>query len=287
MLRRKTRHFLSLVLILFFQSVLYGQNKSNKDVLKTNWDISAEWLNYQSFSQQKTSMRMKAAYPSYVSKILAFNSTYKIEKAKSIQEINFSLSLPSSIDSDDGSGTNYLLDKKQSRYFRSELNYRKSFSLLKWNRFNIKHAFISGLLYESRNLHFLSNSVEKTKDINLYIGPALQMQYDLSESFALKAYFDASFYLPYLNYGVLEAADASDNTFFTSVYRAFYYETIFKMELAYLLPNLNSIILGIAKDDLVGFANRKPLFYIDDVVHFKFDRLYHFSLKYQFYSKNR
>ncbi len=266
--------------ILLFPNAKLAQNSIIPEKSKTTWSIITEKWSYCSFSLQKNSLPLSLGYPVIKSELFAFGISYNIYKAKANHHIKLILSIPSSLDSDNGRGGNYILQKNKSKYFRSEIDYRLSFSLLSWKGLKARHSFLCGLLYENRKAIYLSGAAEKTEDINFYIGPGLQFEYNIADNWIIEATFDGHFYLPFINYGMLTSTDSKGMIIFTSSYRALYYQTIFKAGIACRLSEQSEVEIGIQKNNLIGFANREPLFYLKDIVHFKLDRLIECFLKY-------
>jgi hypothetical protein len=275
----KSRSAAILIFLIFLvQNTISGQTEIKRQQHNSQWQLSFYWRRYHSYSQQKNDLPMKAGYPVLTAKAPTVGIGYKILKQEASHKINLTVNIPASLESDNGRGDNYLLLKDESNYFRCALNYRFNMPLWQWKQFEFKHAFLSGALYESRNITYISGSQEKTRDLNLYFGPGLQLLFNVTEMLDLEGVFDGRFYLPYFNYGKLNNTRVDG----TTEYRAFYYQTIFKIGLAYKIPNQGIIKLGIKKNDLVGFANRKAILHVENLVHFKLDRLFNFYLSYQF-----
>ena len=279
-----TKEKLIIVVIL---SILMGQNyifgQQNKKTNRSNyWNISLQWLNYNSYSQQKNDFPIKAGYPVLLAHTSAFSIGYIIDNPKKDHEFTLKLGLPTSLSSDNGSGENHILNQDKSGYTRLGFDYSLTMNLFAWNKFKIRHSFLSGLLYESRQLTYSSGSEEITKDFNIYIGPGFQLLYHLNPKLNIEGGFDGRFYLPYLNYGKLQTFDHNGKRILSTNYRAFYYQAIFKLGFAYQITGRGVLEFGIKKNDLIGFANRRPLFYVNDLVHFKLDRLFNIYLCYQF-----
>jgi len=288
---RKTGISNSQLFFLFLLTLLVGnprdaitQNPESKpaSVAQSFWMFSLEWQKYQSFSQQDNNFPMKAGYPAFVALHPTFRVGYHHFKGKSQHALQLRLSAPTCLDSENGSGDNLLLEKINSTYFRSGLDYRWSFPLFSFKRLQLRHAVLSGLLFEKRNLNYRSGANEKTVDINLYLGPGFALGYPLSSAWRLEGRFDARFYLPYFNYGKLKTGSIDGETIINTAYHGFYYQAIFRLGATYQTPQSGSMHFGIRKNDLVGFANRAPSFEVDDLVHFKLDRLLQLYLSYRF-----
>jgi hypothetical protein len=259
-----------------------GQDIDTINTAKACWELSAQWMNYRSFSQQKLDIPMKGGYPLLQSRTLVLEAGYTLVKGKIQHAFRINAGFPASLQADAGTGSNRLLEERRNTHFRSGMNHQLTFPLFQWKGLNGRHGLSSGLLYERRRLVYLSGSQETTRDINFYLGPSLKLRYALSSSWKIKAGFDAHFYLPYLNYGQLTARNSRDEIAFSSDYRGFYYQTIFRLGVSSGILTPNPIELGVLKNDMVGFASRKPSFEATDIVHFKLDRLLHFYLKYRF-----
>lgn len=277
-----------LLLAIFFIGIcLFSYNTvcaqdSTGQKQKASWGISTEWWSYSSFSQQKPTTPVQASYPAIESRSFALGILRSINRPNAHHDFTLTVSLPSSLDSDNGTGMNHLLKQNSHTYFRSNIDYRMSFPLFHWGNLRARHGLISGLLYENRKLHYLSGATEKAEDINLYIGPGIQLAYGLSSDWIIEGTFDGRFYLPYTNYGTLHAFNASGISVFSSAYSGFYYQTLFKLGVSWQLPKKDKLQVGVVKNDLIGFASQKPSFYVTNVVHFKLDRLFHYYVRYRF-----
>jgi len=271
--------FLTLCCI-FFKA--YSQDSGNGGALVPSWSAWAEWQSYNSYSQQNGDMPMKAGYPVVQAQMPAIGIGYHLPFPWVHHQFKLSFSIPSGLDSDDGTGEDHMLRDNFMAYAKAGLDYHLTFPLFRWKKLKARHGLNSGLLYEFRNLFYLSGAKERTRDINLYLGPVLQLTYRLDDNWTIQGGFDARFYLPYVNYGALLASNARGMTVYSSNYQGFYYQTIFSLEAAYRLPSEKTLKAGIRKNDLVGFAGRKPSFVVEEVVHFKLDRMYHYYIEYQF-----
>ncbi|MBS3777534.1 MAG: hypothetical protein V5A59_11510 [Bacteroidales bacterium] len=272
-----------MVLVIFLsQPAVWAQESAGENTEDASWAVSAEWWNYHSFSQQKPATPIKAGYPVIESQSFALGISHRINRPKALHNVKMTVSLPSSLDSDNGKDRNHLLQRKSQTYFRSGLDYHLIFPFFQWKGLSANHGLTSGLLYENRELHYLSGRMERTEDINLYIGPALQLNYDLLPNWIIEGSFDARFYLPYSNYGKLQTYDVNGESVLSSGYSGFYYQTLFKLGVSWQLPEKGTLRLGAVKNDLIGFASPKPAFYANRVMHFKLDRLFHYYIMYRF-----
>lgn len=229
--------------------------------------IRVHYFNYTSYSQQKISMPMVAGYPVLKSSALDFGLNF----ISGQHEIVFEYAAPVKLTSEGG---NSLSFDQNSQYKRFSLDYACHFNLLQRGRFLVQHAVNTGVLYEDRLMVYLRNSSESTGDINFYLGPRIRVNYKFYDTWTLRFDFDGRFYLPYLNIGTLETHDEDQNPIYSSKYYAFYYQTVFGLSLIKEFSDGNIFEFGLQKNDLVGFANSRPLFKIDDLIHFKFDRLF-------------
>ena len=259
----------------------FSQPHDEKDST-TTWEFSLAWIRYLSFSQKKTDLPMKAGYPFLYSQMPSAGIGYRLLRKKTIHQANLHVTIPTHLGSENGNGDNLITRKKKSSYFRSGIHYRVSFQLFQWKSLYASHAFLSGLLYEYRNIQYKSDAKEITRDINLYIGPEFTFQYDIHKDWIIEGTFDARFYIPYANFGRIQSFNSQGQKIFSSCYRAFYYQAIFALGLEYNIPGKRIAGIGIKKNDMVGFANRKPLFYVEDIVHFKLDKLLHVYIQYKF-----
>lgn len=280
----KGRYFFVVVLwsIVFSPFFAFGQDNGREVQGPSSWSLVAQWHAYRSFSQQNGEFPMKIGYPVIRAQVPALGIAYDFVGSSAQHRFKLSFGMPSALDSDDGTGSNYLLHDNSMTYYRGGFDYHLAFPLFQWKGIKLRHGLTSGMLFEYRNLHFLSGAKEKTRDINFYLGPGLRVNYELNEQWALEGAFDGRFYLPYFNYGTLDASDPEGRMVFSSDYHGFYYQTLFSLEIAYRITSQEVVKLRVTKDDIVGFAGSEPSFRIDDIVHFKLDRIFHYTISYQF-----
>ena len=75
---------------------------------------------------------------------------------------------------------------------------------------------------------------------------------------------------------------AAPELIYESTYRAFYYRAVFEGSMNYKLDRSKFLELGYKNDYTVGFANKEPLFYVDDMINYRLDRIHRVFLKYCF-----
>lgn len=240
----------------------------------SNIIVSSEIWSYSSYSQQKMGYPLKAGYPAIKAYGVAPSIEYAFQQNKTFHSLSISSTIPAAMSSENGTGENHLISDSRPIYNKTILNYSLWFDLIKRGNFNAKHSFSSGLLFEYRKLTYKSETSEKSSDVNLYLGPCVQLNYNVTQQWCIMGEFDAHFYIPYFNYGRLETFSETGERIFSSAYRAFYYQTNFHLGIKYLIDNEMGIRIGFSKDDLVGFANRKPSFKVNDIIHHKLDRVY-------------
>ena len=255
---------------------LFAQNIN--DVKTKYWAVSFQVWRYNSFSQQKMSYPIKAGYPVVLSQGLALNIDYHFQQGSIYHLLSFYSTLPTGLTSDDGTGQNYLLASNHLSFYKTKLDYSQQHHLFSKGKINAMYGFSAGLFYEYRVLKYTSGTGEKTNDINLYLGPNLNIKYNLNQKWRLSGGFDTHFYLPYLNYGMLTSFSATNKRIYSSPYRAFYYQTHFSIGIRYLISNNIGMHLILNKDDMTGFGNKKPGFSLKNIIHYKFDRIYALSL---------
>jgi hypothetical protein len=264
----------SILPVLMIISVLSLRAEADGLMLGLNFNYQS----YSSFSQQNLSYPMIAGYPAL--KASLFQMGFDL-KAKA-HEFQVSFGVPVFLTSRDGVGGNTLLLEEESRYSRFTFDYACHFPLFTKGRFSGQHAFSAGILYEDRLLYFYSQASESTRDVNMYIGPRLRLNMDLTDTWTLQFLFDGRFYLPYLNKGHLVDLDENAELVYESDYYAFYYQTIFNLNLTKRFSDGNGLEIGVDKNNIVGFANSRPIFYTDDLLHYKLDSLYKIYMKIYF-----
>ncbi len=236
--------------------------------------VSSHLWSYSSYSQQKMGYPLRAGYPAIQAKGVAVRVNYKFSKGLVAHELSLLTTAPAGLTSNNGTGQNLLIENKSLSYHKSILGYKLWLNLIDLENIRATHSFSSGVLLEFRRLNYLSGDIEKTRDINLYLGPCFHIAYDVSQQWQVFAGFDAHFYLPYLNYGWLKTFSETGEQRFSSPYRAFYYQTNFSLGIRYDINKQMGVKVAFSKDDLVGFANRKPSFKVNDIIHHKLDRVY-------------
>ena len=282
LINKSSIRFFVFILILVSLDTVLAQNSISGDVGSSSWGIITELQNYFLFSQVKSSLKMKAGYPVIMSRFPAVGMVYHNRRSKLFQELKISVSLPSDLSSDNGTGVNYLLQKESSTCFSSQIDYRLSFMLFRIKKLTARHGLVSGFHYENYRLHYLSGSYEKIRETGFYIGPGLQFVYHLSEIWMIETAFDGRFYIPYLSYGTLVSVDDQGVEIFSSGYRPFYYQSVFRAGVDYKIYDKGVIKAGIMRSDLLGFGCRKPLFNADSAVHYKIGRLLKVYIEYDF-----
>jgi hypothetical protein len=236
--------------------------------------ISSQFWFYRSYSQQKMGYPLRAGYPVVQAQGVALNGSFSFRKGPRVHTFSFFTTAPTKLSSDNGQGENFLLAESELSYYKAMLGYKLWLTLFDGDKISLKHNLSSGVLFEYRNLPFLSGTSEKTGDINLYLGPCFRATYDLNPQWQLSVGFDAHFYLPYFNYGSLSSFSDAGEKIYASSYRAFYYQTNFILGFRYAIDTDLGLRVAISKDDLVGFANRKPSFKVNDIIHHKLDRVF-------------
>ena len=264
------RAILSVLIIILSLNFSHAQKFSDGKMIT---GLSLNYLNYRSFSQQKTNLKMHSGYPVLISNIPAASFHLHFNKSKSSHNIDWRINLPAGLTSDNGTGMNFLLNEDKSNYFRSSLGYRLTWPLLNFSWLELRHGFVTGLQFEKRKLTYLSGSIEKTTDINAYLGPALKAEIPVNRNIGFFGNFDGQFYLPYLNYGKIKSYNYLGSLTYSDHYFGFYYQARFIAGLNFFLENTRKISLGIEKNDIVGFAGPSPSFKAENIIHYKLDRL--------------
>ncbi len=266
--------------IYLFSGQLFSQAN---DVIKPKGIfVSSNLWTYNSYSQQKMGYPLKAGYPVIQAQGVAVHGSYKFRRDSRIHAFSIESIAPVRLTSDNGTGQNHLLASNNLSYYKSIIGYKLWLNLFDFGKISVKQSFSSGVLYEYRKLNYVSGAIEKTSDINIYIGPCFQISYNVNQQWQIIGGFYAHFYLPYLNYGSLSTLYETGEQIFLSRYRAFYYQTNFSLGIRFKINNDLGIRIAFSKDDLVGFANRKPSFKINEIIHHKLDRVYALSVGVEF-----
>lgn len=264
----------NLVFVGFFISVKLLSAEVMNDEKPIGLTITCQVWSYNSYSQQNMGFPIKAGYPVIQAQGGAVSVGYKFRRDTRIHTFSIFTTAPTSLTSDNGNGQNHLLASNNLSYHKSIIGYKLWLNLYEFGKISAKHSFSSGVLYEYRKLHYASGAIEKTNDINLYLGPCFQINYYAAPQWQVLGNFDAHFYFPYVNYGSLKTFSETGEQTLSSPYRAFYYHTQFSVGIRYRISNQIGITMAFSKDDLVGFANREPSFKVNDIIHHKLDRVY-------------
>ncbi len=272
------------MLLIFFLAFALPSNAQKKQDALNNirFRASAGVNFYQAFSQKKNSMVMKKGYP--VFKGAAFNAGGKIiwsgQKVK--HHLNLDVSHLPTMTSDDGLGNNFLLQKSQNKLTSVLVEHQMERTLFSYQSLDMNIAPLAGLDFQYRNIKYMSHAREQTTDINLFFGIRSVPRFHINSALSIQGGFDSFFYLPYLNTGTLKKWDNQKNLVEKSTYRAFYYRTRLHASIEYKMNNGKNFRLGYRNEKTVGFANSKPLFYIDKLIHHRMDRYHNFFVEYEF-----
>ena len=272
--------------VVFFISTIFNSTQlfaqSSEEISPKGLAVSSEVWSYNSYSQQKMGYPLKAGYPVIQAQGVAINIIYNLKQGTKVHSFSLKTTAPSGLSSNNGTGQNLLLTNNRPSYHKSALGYKLWLNLFELGKFKANHSISTGLLYEYRKLTYISGKSEVTSDINLYLGPNFEIKYIINQQWQLIVEFDAHFYLPYFNFGYLRMFSEAEEQIFSSVYRAFYYQTNFLLGAKYQLNKQMGIRIAFSKDDLVGFANRTPSFKVNDIIHYKFDRVFTLSVGVEF-----
>jgi len=269
---------LFLLAFTFFSSAQEKQDKKNDVRFRVSTGLSF----YQAFSQKKNSMTMKMGYP--VFKGSAFQAGGKIiwSGQKIMHHLNLDVLHLPTMTSDDGLGNNFLLQKNQSNLTSILLEHQMERTLFRYQSFNFNFAPLAGLDFQHRNITYQSKTREQTTDINLFLGIRTIPRFHINNILSIQTGFDSFFYLPYLNTGRLQKWDSQKNLVEKSAYHAFYYRTRLHASIKYKLNKEKNFRLGYRNEKTVGFANSKPLFYIEKLIHHRMNRYHNFFVEYEF-----
>ena len=201
---------------------------------------------------------------------------------KSKHHLNLGVLHLPTMTSDDGLGNNFLLQKNQSNLTSILLEHQMERTLFSYHSLDMNIAPLAGLDFQHINITYRSETREQTTDINLFLGIRTVPRFHINNVWSMQAGFDSFFYLPYLNTGRLKKWDSQKNLVEKSSYQAFYYRTRFHASVKYKMSNGKNVRLGYRNEKTVGFANSKPLFYIEKLVHHRMDRYQYFFVEFEF-----
>lgn len=274
------KYLLLLLMVGFTISSSAQEGGEQKDEVK--FHVTAGLNFYHAFSQKKNSMVMKMGYPVFKGNPIQLGGKISWVGKKSRHFLNLNiLHLPSMI-SDDGLGNNFLLQKSKSQLTGVLVEHQMERTLFSYQSLDLDYAPLAGLEFQLRNVTYNSNSREQTRDINLFLGIRTVPKFHLNKTLTLQAGFDSFFYLPYLNTGKLKKWNGEEKLVERTTYHAFYYRTRLHVSVKYKANNGKTLRLGYRNGKTVGFANSKPLFYIEELVHHRMDRYHNFFIEYEF-----
>lgn len=271
-----------LIIFLFAFTLPSPAQEKQDTVNNMHFRVSAGINFYQAFSQKKNSMIMKMGYPVFKGATLQVGGKIIWPGQKVMHHLNLDVSHLPSMTSDDGLGNNFLLQKSQSNLTSILLEYHMERTLFSYQSFDMNIAPLSGLDFQHRNITYVSNTREQTTDINLFFGIRTVPRFQINNALSIQTGFDSFFYLPYLNTGTLKKWDSQKNLVEKSTYRAFYYRTRLHASIKYNTNSGKSFRLGYRNEKTVGFANSKPLFYIEKLVHHRMNRYHNIFVEYEF-----
>ena len=231
--------------------------------------LTAGHNHYRSFSQQDNSFPMKTGYPVLSSGTLFLEGLYRMKGLKGSHIFGAMITFPGGLQSDNGTGNDFLLKASESRYFHGRFSYFYNRQLYSLKNVELHYSIPVGIASEYRKLVYLSDAVEQTQDMGVFLGPpGAWVTWNITEKLKLWCTFHPVFHLPWLNYGVLKKYDPAEHPVSDDTYRAFYYHTMLKAAVQY-----DFFTLGLMKNDLAGFGSRKPDFNTSEMVHYKLDKV--------------
>ena len=274
--------FLSFFLILMCSGNVRANNKHPDEKLKTEVSTGAEFFMYNSFSQLRHKLPMKAGYPVYQTHTSGIYAGLARTGTKRTHELYISALIPSKISSDNGTGVNYLLNENGTIYSRSSLNYNLWLYIFRRDKFNVNYALSTGFLHEFRKLSYVSEVTETASDISLYFGPGIKASFIPISRLVLEGAFIPRVHIPWLNYGIKNKMYPEEINSFRSPYHSLIYETNFSMRAGYEIFKGYTISLGYVKKDMLGYGSALPTFNPKSVIHYKLDRIHSFLFQINF-----
>ncbi|MDZ7722885.1 MAG: hypothetical protein U5R06_08770 [candidate division KSB1 bacterium] len=263
--------------IFIFLIGLIGSVSANSGI---QFRVSAGLDVFEARTRKKNTMIMKTGYPVLKGQPLHAGMRVSIPGENSEHHFLFSLS-HSSLISDDGLGHNYILQSADSKFTCLQLEHQMQMDILRFYAFDVDFAPLAGIEYQKRHLIYPGQAELKTSDVNVFFGIRTLPRLLLTERFSLQSGFDSFFYLPYLNMGSLKRWNSRHDQIESTPYHGFYYRTRFHCALVYRIEDRDLLKLGYRHERTVGFANRTPLFYIDELIHHRMDELHRIYLEYQ------
>jgi hypothetical protein len=273
--------YLIIIFLVVFSGSLLAQEKQ-KEMPEIRYRITAGVNFYNAFSQKKNSRVMKMGYPVFEGMQFQIGGGISLPEKKAIHQLNLNILHLPIMNSDDGLGNNFLLQKNNSNMTSIQLEYQMQRSLFSYKGFELDYAPLAGLDFQIRNITYTSGAKEETTDFNFFIGMRSLSSYQISKRITLQAGFDSFFYIPYLNTGTLQKWNAQNEQIEKTNYHAFYYRTRFHTSVKYRTNKEKRVRLGYRNEKTVGFANSEPLFYIDELIHHRMDQYHNIFIEYEF-----
>jgi hypothetical protein len=237
---------------------------------------------YKAYSQKKNSLVMKMGYPVLRGTSFQVGAGGTLERKNKTHHLDLKIFHTPSLTSDDGLGNNFLINKNKSNLTRFILEHQLQLHLFRYRSLDLNFAPLAGIDVQLCNLTYTNGAKEQTEDINLFLGIRTVPRYNISKHLSIKGGFDSFFYLPYTNTGILKKWNKGSALVEKSAYHAFYYRTRMHLAVNYHLKKSTILRIKYHKGNTVGFANRQPLFYIDELVHHRMDQHHSIIVEYQF-----
>jgi len=275
---------LKLILFIFLVCIPFSGSTQKQDSINTKlkFHVSAGMDLYKAYSQKKNSLVMKLGYPIFRGTSFQVGAGATLARKNKTHHLDLKIFHTPSLTSDDGLGNNFLLNKDKSNLTHVILEHQLQFKLFSYRSVDLDFAPLAGIDVQLCNLTYTNGAKEQTEDINLFLGIRTVPRYNISKDLSIQGGFDSFFYLPYTNMGILKKWNTGSELVEKSEYHAFYYRTRLHVAVNYHLKKTNILRIGYRNENTVGFANRQPLFYIDELVHHRMDQHHSIIVEYQF-----
>jgi len=193
--------------------------------------------------------------------------------------LKLSVTIPSRITSDSGTGSNYILDADNSNYLRIMLEYNYLLRLLNWNKGALMYGIAPAILYEHKILTYISGQKITRWDLNMGIGPSIVINYQVFPRIELTGQFRGLIFPLYTSFGRYKSVSEGGHVF-SSNYRPLTYIPSYGIIMKW--KRKDSIIsVGYSKSHQISGAKRNIDYYSSvPMLVVKIDRFHEFYISY-------
>ncbi len=264
--------------------VLWGQGPNETEPVAERkkpmdgfFGVDIKYYPYQSFSRTNPDFPYRGGYPIFLADMISLDLRLELQGDRTAHFFRLGWAPSSNVTSDNGFGNNFLLNASKSTFYRLQLEYFFQIPFISLSGFDAYYGFSSMLLYEKRNLTFVSGSRQNQWDFGPGIGPHLSFDLVLSPFATLKTGGHFLVFLPYVSMGRHESVNR-DGVVSTTKYFPFTLSTLLNATLQFQTQETFRLEMGYRLTDQVGFGNPTPSFSPDEMVTYKLERFHEFFI---------